>query len=303
MTTGPMAAYAPVVSADGKHLFVDGSQDRREFLRYDLQSGQLSPELTGVSGTELEYSSDGKWVSYLSFPDRSLWRSAVDGSQRLQLTPPQMRASAPHWSPDGKQIAFFGGPPNTASRIYVVPFESGTVQQATHGEAGTAGEAFFCWSPDGRSILFGGWGQPSEGESRLHQVDLKTGNVSTVPGTEGMFSPRWSPDGRFIAGLAGPDSKMVLYAVATRKQIEISAAHSVWPSWSRDGHSLFFQAAEPERAWWRFNLGERKAQRITTLNKISVAGDAWFAPGLNNTLITTRNTGTDEIYALEWEVP
>jgi len=303
LTTGPMAAYAPVVSADGKHLFVDGSQDRREFIRYDLQSGQLSPELTGVSGTELEYSSDGKWVTYLSFPDRSLWRSAVDGSQRLQLTPPQMRASTPHWSPDGKQIAFFGGPPNTASRIYVVPFESGTVQQATHGEAGTAGEAFFCWSPDGRSLLFGGSGQPSEGETRLHQVDLKTGSVSAVPGTEGMFSPRWSPDGRFIAGLAGPESKMVLYAVATRKQTEIWAAHSVWPSWSRDGRSLFFQAAEPERAWWRFNLGERKAQRITTLNKVSAAGDAWFAPGLNKTLITTRNTGTDEIYALDWETP
>ena len=142
------------------------------------------------------------------FPDGSLWRSAADGSQRLQLTPPQMRASTPHWSPDGKQIAFFGGPPNTASRIYVVPFESGTVQQVTHGEAGTAGEAFFCWSPDGTSILFGGLGSAiRRARTRLHQVDLKTGDVSAVPGTEGMFSPRWSPDGRFIAGLAGPRIK------------------------------------------------------------------------------------------------
>ncbi len=309
LTTGPMAAYAPAISADGKHLFVDGAQDRRGFLRYDLASGQFSPELTGVSGTELEYSPDGKWLTYVAFPDRSIWRSAVDGSQRLQLTPPQMRAATPHWSPDGKQIAFFGGPPNTSSRIYVVPFDSGTVQQVTHGEAGPTGEAFFCWSPDGRSLLFGGSGQAIkeaaavEPEPHLHQVDLKTGTVSAVPGTEGMFSPRWSPNGRFIAGLAGPDSKVVLYSVATRKQIAISGPRSVWPAWSRDGQSLFFEVIEPERAWWRFNLADRKTHLVTAVNKISPAGDAWFGSGLDNTLITTQNNGTDEIYTLDWEAP
>ncbi len=308
LTTGPMAAYAPVVGADDKHLFLDGAQDRREFLRYDLASGKLSPELSGVSGTELEYSPDGKWVAYVSFPERSLWRSAADGSQLLELTPPQMRVSTPHWSPEGKQIAFFGGPPNTPSRIYVVPFDSGTVQQVTHGEAGTMGDAFFCWSPDGRSLLFGGLGQPTEDdaaeqrpETQLYQVDLKTGMVSTVPGTQRMFSPSLSPDGRFIAGLAGPESKVVLYSVATRKQTGISGPHGVWPNWSRDGRSLFFHLAEPEHAWWRFNLATRKADRVTTLNRI--AGDAWFGPGLNNTLITTQNNGTDEIYALDLEVP
>ena len=41
----------------------------------------------------------------------------------------------PHWSPDGKQIAFFGGPPDSPDRIYTVPFESGVVRQLTHGEA------------------------------------------------------------------------------------------------------------------------------------------------------------------------
>ncbi len=301
LTTGPMAAYAPVVGADGKHLFVNGAQDRREFLRYDIESGRLTPEFAGVSGTELEYSADGKWVTYVSFPDRSLWRSAADGSQRLQLT--QMRASAPHWSPDGKRIAFFGGPPNTPSRIYVVPFDSGTVQQVTHGEAGTTGEAFFCWSPDGMTILFGGWGQPAEGQAQLHQIDLKSGTVTTVPGTMGMFSPRWSPDSRFIAGLVGPESKLALYSVATQKQSEIFGAHSVWPNWSHDGRFLFFEALEPERAWWRFRLDGRKAERVTPVNKISEAGDAWFGPGLNNTLITTQNNGTDEIYALDLDVP
>jgi hypothetical protein len=35
---------------------------------------------------------------------------------------------------------------------------------------------------------------------RAHVVDLKTGRVSALPGSEGMWFLRWSPDGRFIAG-------------------------------------------------------------------------------------------------------
>ncbi len=303
ITTGPMASYAPVVSADGKRLFIDGSQDRREFLRYDLRSGQLTPEFNRVSGTELEYSPDGKWVVYVSFPDRSLWRSAVDGSETLQLASSQMFASTPHWSPDGKQIAFFGGPPNTPSRIYVLPFDNGTVRQVTHGEAGPSGDAFFCWSPDGKSLLFGSRSEPLEGETRLHTLDLKTGAVSIMAGTEGMFFPRWSPDGHIIASLAGPESKVIIYDVATRKQTAVPHTRNSWPNWSRDGQSLFFQSAEPEQSWWRFRLADRKLERVGPLKNVPTAGDHWFAPGLHNSIITSRNTGTDEIYALDWEAP
>jgi len=80
LTNGPMATYHAVSSADGKRLFVVGNQDRNEFLRYDLKSGQFAPAFGGISGTELEFSKDGKWVAYTSVPDGSLWRSAVDGS-------------------------------------------------------------------------------------------------------------------------------------------------------------------------------------------------------------------------------
>ena len=301
VTTGPMAAYAPVFSPDGKRLFINGAQDRREFLRYDLQSGQLVPELGGISGTELEYSKDGRWVTYVSIPEGSLWRSAADGSQRLQLTSLPMRVSAPHWSPDGKQIAFFGGPPNTPPRIYVVPFESGAVQQVTHGEAGESGDTYFCWSPDGGSLVFNATGQPPAGETRLHKLDLKTGAVTVLPGSEGMFSPHWSPDGRYIAGLAGREWKLTLYDVGTRKQTPITETHSGWPSWSRDGQSLLFESSNPDAAWARFRMSDQKVEVINTLRKLRVGQDAWFGPGLNNTLITSQSIGNDEIYALAWE--
>ena len=50
-------------------------------------------------------------------------------------------------------------------------------------------------------------------------------------------------------------------------------------------------------------MSDRKVEPVVSLKKIPVAADAWFAPGPNNSLITTRDTGTKEIYALDWEAP
>src|ERR1035438_10111871 len=118
----------PVPSADGHRLFVLGEQNRNEFFRYDLKSGQLTPAFGGMSGDQLEFSRDGKWVAYVSVPDRTLWRSAVDGSQRLQLTS-SIYTSLPHWSPCGKQIAFLGLRARSEYRIYVVSFDGGGLKQ------------------------------------------------------------------------------------------------------------------------------------------------------------------------------
>ena len=56
---------------------------------------------------QLSFSKDGQWVAYVSYPEGTLWKSKLDGSQRLQLSYPPLYAMLPSWSPDGKQIVFF----------------------------------------------------------------------------------------------------------------------------------------------------------------------------------------------------
>jgi serine/threonine protein kinase/Tol biopolymer transport system component len=308
LTNGPLRTFSPLPSSDGKRLFIVGVPEvpRLEFLRYDLKSGELVPVLGGISGTELEFSRDGKWVAYIEVPGGSLWRSASDGSQRLRLTSPPTWARHPHWSPDGKQIAFNGARERDEARIYLVPFDGGALKQVSSGESGKAGDWDASWSPDGMSLAFGCDFTVARGTSIhvVYVVDLKTGRVSILSGSEGIWSPRWSPNGRFIAGLATSNNKvgkLVLYDFQTRKQSKLSSLLSGYPSWSRDGESLFYLSYGDDLSWWRLRMRDRKAERVTSLKNKRVF--QWFAPAPNNSLITTHNLVTAEIYALDWEAP
>lgn len=54
------------------------------------KSGRFQPFLPGLSADCCVYSNDGKWIAYVTYPERDLWRSRADGSQRQQLTWPPM---------------------------------------------------------------------------------------------------------------------------------------------------------------------------------------------------------------------
>jgi serine/threonine protein kinase/Tol biopolymer transport system component len=295
---GLMAASHPLPSSDGKRLFFQGSQARNEFVRYDLKSGRLSLELPGISGTDLEFSQDEKWIAYVSVPEGGLFRVGADGSQRLQLTVPNMRASFPHWSPDGKQIAFMASPSGKPPRIYIASFEGSAPRQVSNGEGGKSGDWSPSWSPDGASLAFGGSTLDQASERSIHVLDLKTHKVSILPGSEGMWSPRWSPNGRFIAGLT---EKLVVYDLQTKRQTELPGEAPGYPSWSPDSEYLFFEHSNS--SWWRVRIRDRKLELIKSLQNISPAGRGWFVCTPNGNLITARNIGTGDIYALDLELP
>jgi eukaryotic-like serine/threonine-protein kinase len=86
LTSGPMSFFGAAVSPDGKKMFVDGTQGRAELVRYDSKARQFIPYFSGISAGELDFTRDGKWVTYIVYPEGTLWRSRADGSERLQLT-------------------------------------------------------------------------------------------------------------------------------------------------------------------------------------------------------------------------
>ena len=195
LTAGPLNFEDPLPSKDGKEIFAIGGSHRAEVIRYDSRSGQFVPYLSGISAEGLAFSRDGQWVTYTSYPDGTLWRSKVDGSERLQLTFPPLRVLLPRWSPDGKQIAFNATLPEASWNVYLVSSEGGTPQRILPSEQSQMDAN---WSPDGNSLVFGTFW------SQTRRFTPSTSGPSTFPPClvpSGLFSPRWSPDGRYIAAI------------------------------------------------------------------------------------------------------
>jgi len=57
------------------------------------------------------------------------------------------------------------------------------------------------WSADGARIAFSHRLPALQHESDIRILDLKICQVATIPGANGLFSPRWSPNGRYLPAL------------------------------------------------------------------------------------------------------
>ena len=236
LTPGPMKAYLPQSNPNGHRLFFLGQLSTAELVRYDRNLNRWTPYLGGLAAMQVDYSRDGKWIIFARSPDHSIWRSAADGGEQRQLSEPPLICMNPRWSPDGTQITFTGARNGEASRLYIVPAAGGAVQQLTRGADGSGADSDGNWSPDSATLIFGASSGDLSMEERkrlvLETVDVKTQRVARLPGTEGLWSPRWSPDGRYIAAMGFPN-RLWLYDVQTRARTQLTRIGAGWPNWSR----------------------------------------------------------------------
>ena len=308
LTPGLLNFWAPVPSRDGRKLFAVGGVQRGEVLRYDLRRREFVPYLAGISADGLAFSLDGGWVAYVAFPEGTLWRSRVDGSERLQLTFLPMRTALPRWSPDGRVIALMAKGPEKPWKVHLVLAAGGSLQELTQRGLNEADPG---WSADGNTIVFGDtpWvaGEAS-GPTRIYQFDLRTRQLSALPGSEGLFSPRCSPDGRYIAALTDIEDKLMLFEFATRKWTELARIDEFgYPSWSRDGRFIYFDGTlENDVALFRLRLTDKKLERLVGLKEVRRAWEPlgpWSGLAADDSPLVLRDIGTQEIYALDWQAP
>src|ERR1051325_1244406 len=183
LTTGPAATRSPLAGLDGKKLFATTSQARGRLERYDSRTGQFVPYLDGISAIGVDFSRDGQWIAYAQYPDLTLWRSKIDGSDRLQPTFAPMKNFLPRWSPDRKQIVFIGIT-DQGRHNYLAAADGTGTPQLIPGVPGEAGETDPDWSPDGNSLVFSGapafFTLKSNGNA-IHILDMRTRKVTTLP--------------------------------------------------------------------------------------------------------------------------
>lgn len=302
ITAGQLSSLAPAFSPDGRTLFLVGREMRGELQQFDPRMGQFVRYMDGVSAEFVDFSRDGQWVTYVSHPEGTLWRSRVDGTQRLQLTFPPLLATVPKWSPDGRQIAFssVGG----AAGLYLIAASGGDPKRdSPHGGGGMMPS----WSPDGTELMYSDFpflsAQPQK--VAVHILHLATGQVETVPGSEGLFAPRWSPDGRYATASAWDDQRIMLFDFSTHTWSQLAQGLGL-ERWSADSQWVYYLRFGDNPAIMRVRISDRYVEQVASLNGIRLTGMlAGLEFGLTpqgNPLIT-HDIGIQEVYSLNWNRP
>jgi Tol biopolymer transport system component len=299
LTSGPLSYDAPVVSRDGKRIFAIGTKERGEVVRYNPNSKEFQPFLSGISAFSLTFSSDGKWVAYTSYPDHTLWRSRSDGTDRLQLTYPPMRVLYPFISPDGKRVVYG----NPDSETYVISMDRGVPQKVVAKDSLAAN-----WSPDGNLLVFTDIHDAAH--LRLQILDLRTGAFSAVPDSQDLVGGQWIAQDTLVARHL-VTSKPMVFSMKTQKWSDLlpGTTPPIFVNWahSPDYKYLYFATGGQDPQVLRVRLADRRVETITSLKDLQQAtgpdGNTQISVAPDGSPVFTRAIGMQEIYALTVKWP
>jgi Tol biopolymer transport system component len=303
LTAGPMNYYRPLPSRDGSQVFAVGVQFAGELMRYDMSRRQFDRFLGGQSISDIDFSRDGQWITYVAFPEGTLWRARSDGSDPLQLTAPPFLAFSPRWSPDGKRICFAGKRAGQIAKVYMIEADGGRLQQVFDEPYSQSGPS---WLPAGDVIMYGRDPSAEDPEIALYRIDLRGGQHEKIPNTNGLYGPLWSPNGRWLAAYSmSVQRRLVLVDVNTGERIPLSDGPANYAVWSADSQYLYFNAISTEElTLFRVHAPDGKPEEITRVPFRSTgARGPWSGLAPDGSPLLLRNLSHGDVYALRLANP
>jgi len=303
ITNGPLSYQAPITERGGRRAFFVGLNVQSELLRYDPGERIFVPYGGLTMASRVQLSRDGQWIAWIRQEDSSLWISRIDGSGRLQLTGLPMQVFLMHWSPDDRQLVFMGREPGKPWKIYTVDADGEHLQGVLDEQRS---EADPDWSPDGKTLVFGRLpdlmaeaAQPKD----IELVNLATKAVTKVPGSDGLFSPRWAANGKYIAALSINQRQLLVFDVAkkTWKMLAQQVASDI--CWSHDDTAIFFHDfAQADQPIYKVELATGKIERVADLHDLRPANvvDYRFAGlGEGDVPLVSARRSTANLYSAE----
>lgn len=303
ITNGPLSYQAPIADRTGHRIFFLGLDSRSETQRYDAQSKQFIPMHNFLSASSrISFSRDGRWVAW---PDLSghLWRGRMDGTEKIQLTQDSMEVFVAFWSPDSKQLALMGREPGKAWQIYKISADGGKAERLLQ-EDRNAGDP--SWSADGQFLVFGRVTDLMGKENNprnLQILNINTHEIRQIPGSDGLFSPRWSPDGRYIAALSLDQRRLLLYNTTTQSWKLLADTSVADPVWSSDSKAIYIHAFMADtQPIYRVSVPDGHLEEVASLSGFRAEDTAdYFFVGItpDNVPLVRARTSTGNLYSLD----
>ena len=269
---------SPAISPDGTTLaFLRQSSDRAQHNNDGDGSNGSDVFLSDLSGNNLRrltfentaihgiaWSADGRDVIYAAdrLEQEKLWRVDASGGAPRNVLAGGKNPAFPAVAPSGHRLAFTERPALDA--IWRIDLTASNPASSARLLIRSSGREYApSWSPDGKKIANI---SSQTGNDEIWIGDADGGNRAPITHLKAfkLWWLRWSPDGRTILFMNRGNGDVNVERVAsdghtepTRVPLPMGSHHA---SWSRDGRSIYFQAA----AIWKARADGQQQQKITT---------------------------------------
>ena len=299
LTAGPLSYTSPTFSAEGG-LFVVGKSARGELVRLDPASQDFLPVAPSISAIQADFTRDGKRIAFIS-QDGSLWQGKPDGSARTQLSFPPFIAAQPRWSPDGLSLAYVGRNPGEFDAVYL-SLGGASPRMVSLGKAHDSKDPD--WSADGQQVVFADTFYPDQ-RATINVIELRSGKIFPVPSAEPVRSPRWSPEGHFIAALSTDLKRLSIYDVTAKMWKQIAAFRMGYPNWSHDGRYIYVVNLSAKPVVCRIRTDDHVVEQVIDMSQQPQywTGDAWLGLTPNGAPLLSRDLSIQQILALRFDGP
>jgi len=275
---------------------VKSSVKRRQFYRLILSVCLLFPFTVASSqGTRLlrQPSISSTHIAFTYGGD--IWVTDFDIQKILRLTSTPAVESNPHFSPDGKWIAFSSNRAGTQA-VYIVPVEGGTPKRLTWhpGAANVCG-----WTGDGKRVMYStARDNAPTGFARLWTVSAEGGPSTAISNqwaADGSFSSdnnqividriqRWDVEWRNYHG--GQNTPLVILNLAdqTEKLLPNESTTDVQPLWL--GNTIYFLSDRDRTSnIWSYSPATGELNQVTNYT----GADVKWLGGFGNRLAFERD--------------
>ena len=157
--------------------------------------------------------------------------------------------------------------------------------------------------------MFGDFNHDAGGLS-IRILDFKTHKLEKVPGSDGLFSPRWSPDGRYIAAISPDNTTLKRFDFQTQtwsNWLVESAGTVSYPVWSADSKYLYFDdLVNGDESIRRVKVGDSQPELafvLGALDRYPGALGTWSGRAADGSWMFVRDRSTQEVYQLSLELP
>jgi Tol biopolymer transport system component len=136
-------------------------------------------------------------------------------------------------------------------------------------------------------------------ERQLYSFDVGRGKTTRMQGTAGLFSPRWSPNGRYVVAMRADFNGMSVWDARQPGWRPLFTHDIDNPFWSLDGEWIYFNAHYDENLW-RARVRDGKVEMVLP-NPMRADYTPCFANGFkpDGRVLVSCNDSRRNIYAVE----